>query len=146
MKLQLLCSKGCGTTIEVGDDEIEEAKNAGVPLSVHHEICPTEKFDKLCEYRVRIEVWRTREVTNAEEWDELNASMENHTADESTSVWIEDKDDEDNDVSKNMVRELLTTVGGSLEAKDFSSAAEPLGVEMSKQWARVVNMAAVIDS
>ena len=59
MKLILRCAKGCGGTIEVGDEQIEEAKKHGTALVAAHEVCPRDKLVGSI-YRVVIEVWRKR--------------------------------------------------------------------------------------
>lgn len=139
MKIVLPCAKGCGGNIEVGDEEIEIANKEGVPLTAVHEVCPSTERFKQSQYRVVVEVYRTREVREDEEWDRLTGMQ----ADDSTEMWVDARDD---NTPHRMVREKLTSVGDNTEADDFASAIEPLGIALNKQWEKVINMASVIDS
>lgn len=42
MGLLIACARGCGETIEVTDEMLDEAREHNSPINVAHEVCPTE--------------------------------------------------------------------------------------------------------
>lgn len=57
MSIQIACSKGCGVSLEVTDEMLNEARNNGVPIDVSHQVCPKDRSIQPT-YRVVIKVYR----------------------------------------------------------------------------------------
>ena len=56
--IQIMCSKGCGSSISVDDETLKEATAAGQPLDASHEVCPRDATE-YPEYRVLVTVYKT---------------------------------------------------------------------------------------
>jgi hypothetical protein len=78
MSIQVTCSKGCGHSVTVSDEMLEEAKTLGRQIDVSHDVCPTEEGAPQRRFRLRVVVQERREVerdgNNIVQWHTL-ASM-----------------------------------------------------------------------
>lgn len=71
MGLRVQCNKGCGHSIDVTDEVLEEVKTSGSPLDVAHDICPTDEGAPMRRYKIVTSIERLVEGSN-ETWEVLS--------------------------------------------------------------------------
>lgn len=116
MGMLIGCAKGCGHSIEVTSEQVQEAITHGSNLIVEHEVCPTDPSAVQRRFKIVTQVFELK--------------MEDSGIDGVEPV---------------ETPELLSSIGKTVEAGSFKLALRPLADELTRQWAIVEGMADTID-
>lgn len=119
MGLLVACARGCGHTIQVTTEQINEAQQHGSALVVQHDKCPTEPDAVQRRFKITTTI--------------VELKTETLTGQDEADVTVSD------------IEDPLSSIGSEVAAGSFKLALPALQKEMERQWRMVVNLADVID-
>lgn len=140
MSMQIMCTKGCGESIEVTDEMLDEARRLGVPLNVQHDVCPKDDPGPQPKYRAVIEVYRHAYVGVPEMPDE---SDENWI--EAYTLWRQAREKID-DKGYEIVGEKIAGSGSEHYGPSFVAVFDELTKGLSEEWQRVADIRHIAES